>query len=387
MFPSRPKSPVRIQTSGDLLDTAVQNALLQNFREPELSNLKTILEHFAKATVSTLSSGLASEAAWREALPLLASKHRFVTHGMLAAAALHLSQLGETHEERDSFHDIAAAQMNIGMTQYRAEIQNVTTQNAEALFAFSTTTTTYVLKTASTECDAMIKSIISCVEPENAASTARLVHTVCRIFRALRGVLVILVPCWDQIRGGPLQPVVQRDWWPPAIPVTEEELEVDRKLRMLEKMWSRPERTYEYTFDTLRYALKGLREVFALVSRLKSLVGPDNMANGRPFDWTSIIHWPVTFPLEFLALLEQQCVEAWVLVAHYAMLPQKATHILWLDGWANNLITTTALVIGECNWDWIAWPATELDLDLERLRKVGATSIQVIPRTAVERKT
>lgn len=320
--------------------------------------------------------------AWRKVLPRVAMEYAFVTHGMLAAGALHLAQFAKTQEDRQMYQDVAATHMNIGMVQFRAEIQKVSTQNAEALFAFSTTTTIYVSKTVITDCEASIKAIVTDSDLDNTASITMLVHTVCRIFRALRGVLVVLVPCWDQIQGGPLQPIVQRDWWPPSIPVTSEEIEVDHRLRRLEKLWSRPGRTYEYSFDTLRHALKGLREVTAVVSRLLAQV--EDTANGQSFDWASVIHWPVAFSHEFLTLLEQRSVEAWVILAHYAMLPQKVTDILWLDGWGTSIVTTAALVVGECNWEWIAWPATDVGLDLESLRGHTVASVQPIPRAVPE---
>lgn len=66
--------------------------------------------------------------------------------------------------------------------------------------------------------------------------------------------------------------------------------------------------------------------------------------------------------------------EAWVLMAHYAMLPAKATSNPWLDGFATNIVSTTALVIGEEHWEWIAWPAAVLEVDLERLRLQKSTA-------------
>jgi len=60
--------------------------------------------------------------------------------------------------------------------------------------------------------------------------------------------------------------------------------------------------------------------------------------------------------------------EAWVLLAHYAMLPAKATDSPWLDGLATNVVIAAALVIGKEDWEWIVWPATVLHVDLEALR-------------------
>jgi hypothetical protein len=77
---------------------------------------------------------------------------------------------------------------------------------------------------------------------------------------------------------------------------------------------------------------------------------------------------------EFLVLLEGRNMEAWVLVAHFAILPAKVEGILWLEGLATNTITATAIVIGKENWDWIAWPAAAARVDLELMRSLSNIS-------------
>ncbi|KAI8932926.1 hypothetical protein NX059_010397 [Plenodomus lindquistii] len=288
---------------------------------------------------------------------------------MLAAAALHMSCFSQTKEDQEALREIAATQMNTGMEQYRSEVRNVTTTNAEALFAFSAMITTYVLRTAGDECKAALQSMTGSesLQRINDVSISSLSHTLCGVFRSMRGVLVIWVPCLEQIQRGPLQPVVRRDWWPQPVPVTSAQIADDEKLRHLEKLWSRPGRSYEYSFDTLRRALKDLREAFAIVFRLIDTAQNQRTTEQGVFDWASILNWLIELAPEFLALLEERQMEAWVLVAHYAILT-KVTDVVWLDGWAMNLITVAALVIGETNWEWIEWPASAIGFDLATLR-------------------
>ena len=356
--------------SKDLLDTRVHNKLLGHYPSPLRSQYGNVLKHFTTHTIPSFAPGAAPQSAWRKAFPDLACKYSFVTNAMLAAGFLHLSHLVTTKEIRNSHQNTAATQINAGMVQYRLEVQHVTPENSEALFAFSTILTIFVLSTAATECALNLEAIRT--EDDNCAHRVELisnaVHTICRVFRSMRGVLVILIPCWDHLRSGPLQVIVQREWWPAAILVTEEEFSNDDKLLRLEKMWSRPGRAYDYSFDHLRIALKSLREAFALVSRLECLTFASAQDEARHFDWTSVIHWPIQLTPDFLSLLEQQHVEAWVLIAHFAMLPPKAKGVLWLDGLSMNIITTSALVIGEENWRWIAWPVQAIGVDLELLR-------------------
>ncbi|KAH7080877.1 hypothetical protein FB567DRAFT_448973 [Paraphoma chrysanthemicola] len=316
--------------------------------------MKMILRHFISKTIATLSPGTAAQNAWHEALPRLAARDRFVLNGILAVGYLHASTLVDAAPVRESYRDIAATQMNIGMIQYRTELQSVTTKNAESLFAFQTMITTFVFFTSNIECKetlAPLRGHHMSGEQRKAICSA-LILSVCRTFRSMRGVLVILVPCYHFLRSGVFEPVLERDWWPAPIPVTAEEIEQDKILRLLETMWARPGISYD----------------FALLSRLTDCAFPGDIPGEKTFDWTAVLHWPVQLSLEFMTMLDQRRMEAWVLMAHYAILPNKAQFSPWLDGFAVNMVTTSALVIGEENWDWIKWPAEVVGVDLKSLQ-------------------
>jgi hypothetical protein len=262
-----------------LVDANIQDTLLENIPADDCPRMKTVLDHFARETVLTISPGKASQMAWRDILPSLALSYPFVLNGMLAVGCLHLSTTAGMEPERDIYQDIAATQMNIGMTQYQTEVQTVTTTNAEALFAFATMVTTFVFFTTTAECREALTSLSgteSSVELRNETTTV-VSQSICRVFRSMRGVLVILVPCYHHIRGGKLEPIIERDWWPAPIVVLAEDIEADKKLRSLELMWSQPGKSYEYSFDALRSALKDLRENFAVMARLKDCAFPGGM--------------------------------------------------------------------------------------------------------------
>lgn len=309
-------------------------------------------------------------ASWRETIPVIAAPHSYVLHGILAVGCLHLATNTNVASEKEDYQTMAATHMNMKIAQYREDVQNVSTTNAEALFTFSTMFTIFVHSTSKKErrdtFELLDRTNVSTEDHQKLVLD--LAQGICRVFRSIRGVLLILVPCWHHIRNGSLGPIVERDWWPSPIPVTVEELEHDQRLRNLEKMWARPERSYEYFFDTLARALKSLRETSTLVSRLATLTSPGQSLSHEDFDWTSIVHFITELPFEFMTLLEQQCMEAWVLMAHYALLPSKIESSWWLDGWAVDMFRTSALAIGEDNWDWIVWPATVLGIELDELR-------------------
>jgi hypothetical protein len=358
--------------SRTLLQDETQLALLNMLPEADRPRFKHILSHYASKTVPTLFFGDIAQAAWSEAIPLLATQHQFVLHGILAIGSLHLSRLAGTALEEGVYRDMAATQLNTGMIDYRKEIQKSTTTNAEALFAFSSSITSYSFQMAGTECKLILGKLGTATDGvmENRdVLITTLLQSICGTFRSMRSVLVIFVPCWHHIRSGILEPVVSRDWWPTRFPVSPSAIVQDHKLQQLETLWSQPGKVYEYLFDTFRSALKSLREAFALVSRLVDTADPDDTSGGPTFDWASVVSWPVELSLEFLLLLEQRRLEPWVLVAHYGMLFATVKNNIWLDGLGPSIVATAALVIGEEHWNWIEWPAAVVQLDLQELRR------------------
>ena len=367
-----PLSPVSHSTGNHDLQQALQNhstqrALLDLLAESDRSLFTNVLLHYADKTVPTLFFGSKAHMAWSGAIPALATSFRFVLHGILALGCLHLSILDTTMSGKKAYEDLAADQLNMGMVQYREELQEVTTANSEALFAFSTTVTSYVLFTVGGQCKTTLETIRNSndINTERRVElTSSLSQTVCTAFRAQRGVLVIFVPCWHHIRNGPLEPIVARDWWPTGVPSTQDQIDFDTKLRQVETMWSRPGKQYEYRFDTYRSALKGLRETCAIVSKLADDTPPGNKPGELDFDWTAIFHWTSSLPMDFIVCLEAQEMEAWVLAAHWAMLFAKIPSNFWLDGLGSSIVRTAAVVIGEENWAWITWPAAVLGVNL-----------------------
>lgn len=355
-------------------DTLAQNGFLDTIPDSLHLRFKEAIHHFITDTSATLAGNDAGKAAWPAAIPKLASNHRFVLEGIFALASLHLSQIVGSEQERKLHFNIAADRMNKGLQLYRTELQDVTEENSEALFTFSTTITAFILVTVGEECNELIQSIRrqDLTSGQRQETITRIVFAITRILRCLRGVMVILVPCWQQIRDGILSPIVTRDWWPDPIPTFPEAIEEDRRLRALESMWAKPKRKYEYYFDTLAAHLKSLRESFALVSQLTIRTGPSNEASaGRALsDWTSIITWPVKVSAEYISLLEQPVPDAWVILAHFAILPSRVKGLWWAKDLSSNLVSAAAFILDESEWSLIEWPATCAGVDLDSFRVI-----------------
>lgn len=325
--------------------------------------------------------GTTNQQAWCTAIPDLALRHDFVVHGVLAITALHLSMTANSVEGKEGYLNMVAAELNIGLMRYVNELQRVTSENTEALFAFSTAISLYSTCYSRGACQDLLRSVHANLDTSPLKTVSATVQIFCRAMRTLRGAQVILVPGWSKLQSGRLGYVVQRPSWEAATPVTEAHAEDYRRLRNLELMWSNPNRAYEDHFDILRQAWQGLCGCFTLVWSLIDNAPLNHSASGPSFDWTSIFHFPVQCSLSFVNLLEQHCVEAWVLMAHYAVLHAKVGGLWWLDGSAANIMGTAALVIGTNNWEWIAWPAAQTGYDLEGLRSSTLDRPKVAPES------
>ncbi|KAF2261803.1 hypothetical protein CC78DRAFT_570284 [Lojkania enalia] len=356
-----------------LLDPSTFQALVQGFPGLVQPRFKMLLHHFVINTSSSISFNDSGRMAWLIAVPQLVETHRFVLHGVLAVTALHISRSLRSETEKRGYLSIAAGQLNTGLSRYRVALQDISKRNADALFAFSTLMTAYLLALASDDCVVALSSIkrkhLSTDQMQYIVEEAISQNT--KILRFLRSTLVIVVPCWKTICRGLLSPLANRDWWPTIrYPATPRALEEDRRLHALECMWMEDERKFEYYFETLESALKYLRECFALVSQLSvpSDTASKNTGLGTIIDMSAVFVWPFKTSIEFITLLEQRQPEAWVILAHYAILPGRIGKLWWLDSMASNMVETAAIVLGEDKWGLLEWPASVVGVNLDDLR-------------------
>jgi hypothetical protein len=337
-----------------------------------------VLHHFVTTTSGTLSVGATGRSTWATALPQVAKSHPFVLDGIIAVTSLHLSRcLGFESERRINFN-IANDRLSKGLIHYRTGLRHVTEGNAEALFIFSIVITAWTLLTIGEDNKALLESTNakSGLSNWHQDNTSKLLFATIQMLSCIRGVLIIIIPYWYRLETGPLEPMLNRNWWPQRVPVSPKAIEEDLKLRELEKMWMRPEKSYEYYFDTLASSLKELRECFALVNEL-------TVRNQRPgarkneeilTDWSATLVWAVHLSPTFTKLLEQRIPEAWVLLAHFAMLPARVNEIVWLESFPSTMVSTAALILGEDKWHLIDWPLRAFGINLDGLRPVGSES-------------
>ncbi|KAF2010879.1 hypothetical protein BU24DRAFT_427075 [Aaosphaeria arxii CBS 175.79] len=363
--------------SPKLLQALVSTGALEEFPPDQKAHIQSIVDHFEGVVAATVAVTRDGQIAWLNAIPVLCTQHRFVLYGMLALSSLHLSHISEAGStEKDAYHVTAVEQMSRGISKFQLALKSVNEENADALFAFSATLAAYTIATTGEAYDELKDTLAAATLQQSAKSLDCLTMPMVRMLRALRGQLVILVPCWYHLQQGILSPLANRDWWPPAVPADPISAEEDRRIQSLDKMWMRPGRAYEYYFDTLRASLGHLRECFALVSQLthgeigrhKSIIGDAVLSDYGRFDYGAVLMWSHHISHEFSTLLEQQIPEAWVIAAHWGLLAYRARSAWLSNTWPSALITVAVIVAGKEYHDFLEWPAREVDIDLANMR-------------------
>jgi hypothetical protein len=297
--------------------------------------------------------------------------HNYLLNCVLSISSLHLGRLHDRNTPRRlEMNALAASHMNKALTTYRAELTNVTRENAAALFAAATLTAVYLFRTTSLDMDEL-RSQISTSAPSDTIGNEMLACALRPIW-GLRGPLTVLMSGWTWVTSGSMSSITGRNWWPshvvPATPQAEVE---DERLSALE--------TGED--DDTAQALSYLREAYALVSQLtlpENAYPPmtaipyainDDAQIGTLTDRGAIFVWATQISRGFMRRIEAKDRNALVLLAHYAVLPGRVRNVWWLEGLGADIVTAIAMVLGREEWLRIEWPAGVVGVDLENLWK------------------
>ncbi|OAG22220.1 TPR-like protein [Alternaria alternata] len=337
--------------------------------------LQEVLCHYEFTTSLTLAGDDPAKAAWQTYVPEMAQNHDFLTNCVLSVASLHLGRLYDRKEDKKRMETLAAARMNKALVRYRTELENVTQENAAALFASSTFTAVYLFRTSAID----IENLRASISPDTVVPPPEIVDKMLscalRTIWGLRGPLTVLLSGWNWVVGSKMQPVTAREWWPKtSAPATPRALTEDQRLEAIEKLWMESEASSEPHCVYLSQALLYLRQSFNLISQL-TLPERYPPMTAVPYsiddtnistltDRGAIFVWAARIPREFIGLIEAKNAHALVILAHYAVLPGRVRNVWWLEGLGADIVTAVAMALGRENWALIEWPAGVVGVDL-----------------------
>ncbi|KAK2056280.1 hypothetical protein LY76DRAFT_659948 [Colletotrichum caudatum] len=101
-----------------------------------------LMHHYALHTADTISSHPGIQHVWRVIVPEMGYDCPFLTHGVLAMAALHKAHL--LPPERDRYLDLATSHQNAGLEGFRALLHTVGDANWQPFVCFASLVTLYV---------------------------------------------------------------------------------------------------------------------------------------------------------------------------------------------------------------------------------------------------
>ncbi|KAJ5640767.1 hypothetical protein N7528_000392 [Penicillium herquei] len=133
-LPTRVKSDFRtLSVSLSLNTTGLQASNL--FIPPELDNLE-LMHKFSTETFESLCVSESEKKIWQITVPRLALRHYYLMDGILALASLHLATSAEPGTA-PLYQDRGLRYYHRSLTPFRHEIDNITPQNCDAVFAHS----------------------------------------------------------------------------------------------------------------------------------------------------------------------------------------------------------------------------------------------------------
>lgn len=308
------------------------------------------LLHFYTSTTAITRCDLPRrQYVWQHVVPKIAFSHHFLLHGLLAFAALHMAHLDPAR--RKSLHAEASRHHDAALTAFRPIMQNITAENCNACFAFSSTLALYAWASPDCNSNLVFADTSSPVDKDATVEWVRLI----------RGTYSLLLAAQDWMSDGPLQPLLslyegQPAWAPhEAEPTSILDPEVQSKFTALKELWEPssdwPEPDHE-SVEALKEALSLLQEAYSMLC-----------SEDKRVCFTSVVFsWPIRVPEKYITMVNKRVPQALVILAHYSLLLNKLGDFWWMNGMSRHLLQTVHRTLGKKWESWISWPLQDLVL-------------------------
>jgi hypothetical protein len=283
------------------------------------------MHHYATRTYRTLSNNNEHKEIWKTVIPKEALAHPFLMHGLLALAALHLVECsGEEGEGRRMYAELATRHQNLALASFRPELNNITSANCNAVFAFSSLIAVFAFAFS---------------QSAGRTRTAEPISEVLQDFFLFRGVEGVLKASWDSIERGNLGPLLRRaSDSGSTVPISNDTSNALDYLHECNAASVTQIPADEK--DAYNDAVRELRTSFE--------ISPEN--------WESVFRWPIVVPDAYLVHLRSRKPMALVILAHYCVILRRLDTCWWSTGWSGHLFEAIYLTL-EVNWKpLLRWP-------------------------------
>jgi hypothetical protein len=304
-------------------------------------NTLELLHFYTTTTSLTLSNRPELQQIWQHVLPRIAFTHHFLLHGILAFSALHIAR--SQPERKTLLYSEASAHHNIGLRMFKNAMSNITPENCDACFAFSSIIAAYAWASSDQTGDLFFSNTSVLEENSNVEWVS-----------LLRGVYTLLKAAGEWMTNSPMRLILQPSYIDPEL-ARAADPEGSAKLTALSQLWDLSLGKFDVNdVEVLDETLALLHEAYGLVA-----LSPSN----PEIDMILVVYaWPIKVPEAFFVMVKEQKPEALVVLAHYSLLLNKVDQLWYMQGMSRRLLHTIHSKIGK-EWEsWITWPLQDLVL-------------------------
>ncbi|CAG8170294.1 unnamed protein product [Penicillium salamii] len=338
-----------------------------------------LLHHFTSCTSATLSDDPEAHRTWATTVVQIAFAHSFLLQGILALAALHMAS--SNTDEKEHLSILAASKQDAALRDFRRQLENITPQNCDAIFAFSFLAEYYIPASAGT----VINPAATFMEDDffDAITDWLRLHQGTSDIYKCKGQWIQNGPVallWSNILG-------ERCLSPKIKPNTG-----NTKFQQLHDLTKKWDTDIACTMSDAREneinsrALEILVEAFNIVSEdskantgrvsvnelLNDALLPED-ENHRRVNGSNYLSlsfgWLFEIPIGFVELLEQRRPATLIIFAYFSVLFQNAPKFWWNEPIPAKIVKAVAAVLPPEYHRWIEWPIRETQVIQSQLRQ------------------
>ena len=293
------------------------------------------MHHYTLYTADSLTTEGEIQRLWRLVIPEEALNHSFLTQGLLAMSALHLT--AERPAERSLWTPLALKHQSIALASFRSTLPSANQENCTALFALS------ILISITSQAFCSYGTVLV---PGRTLPLSDVIEP----FTLIRGVGQLLAVASHWLIVGPLKSmIIDESYGPfPSLVVgTCHEL-FDNLYRMIREMC--PELEIQKELDS---SVHNLEYVFSQTIRNQG-----RPRRGNPgLAW----QWPHRVSQGYASLLRESHGGALVIYAHFALLSYAWKDRWYLNGWAERAIHAILNNLSPCWLEWVRWLVEQVE--------------------------
>lgn len=301
-----------------------------------------LMHHYAyKTCKSRLGASTRLQHIFTEQIPVEATKHAFLMHGVLALSALHLAHLNPTQKVRYTY--LCDRHQASALALYRLNLTRITDNVAIGLFALST------ILSISSLARATLKARES-PEPKGIGT-----DDICELLYLTRGVRDLKEACEDLITKSPFSVVLYGH-----------QLDDDLSVKMSPRLF--------VVFRDLKHMVENhcldlsQRKVCAeatahLESVYETLLTGLSSGPGFVLETGHLWRWTAMLSYDFIKLVQARFPPALVITAHFAVVNLMLRDLWYVGSWGSLAFDGIRLALnGQLN-EYLVWGQEQIDTD------------------------